>query len=109
MDPLFQQQLATSAFARNVVNAAVDVDVDDNMDNGDDDDSNYDEDDEDENNADSAGGRRRRRASSRTTNTTSSSSRGASGLADMFAPPHHLICNAGGFEGARTSAKESKR
>lgn len=30
-------------------------------------------------------------------------------LADMFAPPDHLICKEGGFEGARTMAKDSKR
>jgi hypothetical protein len=31
------------------------------------------------------------------------------GLADMFAPPDHLIYKEGGFEGARTMAKDSKR
>jgi hypothetical protein len=30
-------------------------------------------------------------------------------LSDMFAPPTHLIHSAGGFQGARTSAKDSKR
>ena len=30
-------------------------------------------------------------------------------LADMFAPPDHLIYKEGGFEGARTMAKDSKR
>jgi hypothetical protein len=134
MNPMVQQHLATSAFARDVVNAAaedVEVDVDDHMDDGEDDDSNYnnddDADDEDadadgENNGNSGGGgeRRRRRTSSGTRNnnnitnnnnnsSTSSSARGASGLADMFAPPRHLICNAGGFEGARANAKDSKR
>jgi len=30
-------------------------------------------------------------------------------LADMFAPPNHLMYSEGGFEGARTMAKDSKR
>jgi hypothetical protein len=30
-------------------------------------------------------------------------------LADMFAPPDHLIYKEGGFEGARTMAKDNKR
>jgi hypothetical protein len=135
MNPMVQQQLATSAFARDVINAAaedVDVDVDDHMDDGEDDDSNYNNDDDNhDDDADTDGGingstdgdgeRQRRRTSSGTRNNTSNSSttnnssntsssaRGASGLADMFAPPRHLICNAGGFEGARANAKDSKR
>lgn len=32
-----------------------------------------------------------------------------SGLTDMFAPPHHIIHRAGGFQGARTMAKDTKR
>ena len=103
MDPMIQQQLATSAFARDAINAAAEeVDADDHMDEGDDDDSNYNEGDDE--NAENAG---ERRTSSR--NTSGGSSRGAPGLADMFAPPRHLICNAGGFDGARASAKDSKR
>ena len=31
------------------------------------------------------------------------------GLSDMFAPPHHLIHKAGGFQGARAMAKDTKR
>lgn len=104
LDPMIQQQLATSAFARDVVNAAAeDDDDDDHMDEGDDDDSNYNEGGDDEN-VESGG---QRRTSSRT--TSGGSSRGTQGLADMFAPPRHLICNAGGFDGARASAKDSKR
>ncbi len=104
MDPILQQQLATSAFARDVVNAAAEeVDADDHMDDGDDGDSNYNDDDDNENSGES-GRPRRRRAGGR--NSTASNS---SGLADMFAPPRHLICNAGGFEGARANAKDSKR
>jgi len=108
MDPIVQQQLASSAFARDVVNAAAEeVDVDDHMDDGDDDDdSNYNDDDDNENDGGS-GRESRRRASNR--NSTDSTSRGAHGLADMFAPPHHMICNAGGFDGARANAKDSKR
>lgn len=34
---------------------------------------------------------------------------GAARLADMFAPPEHLIYKEGGFDGARTMAKDSKR
>lgn len=109
MDPMIQQQLATSAFARDAVNAASEeVDVDDHMDDGDDDDSNYD--DSDDENNDGSGGEERRRTSSRASrNNAGSSSRAAPGLADMFAPPRHLICNAGGFEGARANAKDSRR
>ena len=106
IDPIIQQQLASSAFARDVVNAAAEeVDVDDNMDDGDGDDSNYNNDDDEDENSDNAG-EGRRRTSSR--NNAGSSSRGAQGLADMFAPPRHLLCNAA-FDGARASAKDSKR
>jgi hypothetical protein len=31
------------------------------------------------------------------------------GLADMFAPPHHLLFKEGGFEGAREMAKSNRR
>ena len=115
MNLLAQQQLATSAFARDVVNLAGDDDDDDDddrMDDADDDEENGSDDSEykgnsDDNNTDGSNGgerRRRDRKSSR-----SNGPREGSGLADMFAPPRHLICKAGGFEGARASAKDSRR
>lgn len=107
MGSMMQEQAyaTSSAFARDVVNAAAEEDADDAMDDGidaddDDDDSNFrgdEENDEQGNNSDE-GARRQSRTP-----------RGPSGLADMFAPPRHLMCNAGGFDGARTNAKDSKR
>ena len=105
MDSVIQQQ---SAFARDVVNAAaedVEIDVDDNMEGDDDSDYNDDGGTDDGVDGDSSAEQRRRTSSA---NRNKSNSR-ATGLADMFAPPVHLICNAGGFEGARQSAKDSKR
>lgn len=106
MNPMIQQQLATSAFARDFVNNA-EAD-DDNMNDGDDNDSNnsYDDADIGEGNANSTERRNNRNRSNE--NTTNSSSVRATGLADMFAPPRHLLCQES-FEGARTMAKDGKR
>mmetsp|Transcript_59138 Transcript_59138/g.120550 ORF Transcript_59138/g.120550 Transcript_59138/m.120550 type:complete len:518 (+) Transcript_59138:302-1855(+) len=121
MEPMVRQHLAaTSAFARDVVNAAADEEIDvDAMDEDDEDDdynnSNDDGDgDGDENNNsndddDSETGRRPRRRANSGARSSAGAARRTTGLADMFAPPRHLICNAGGFEGARANAKESKR
>eukprot|EP00535_Pseudo-nitzschia_heimii_P003173 CAMPEP_0197174438 /NCGR_PEP_ID=MMETSP1423-20130617/960_1 /TAXON_ID=476441 /ORGANISM="Pseudo-nitzschia heimii, Strain UNC1101" /LENGTH=529 /DNA_ID=CAMNT_0042623369 /DNA_START=232 /DNA_END=1821 /DNA_ORIENTATION=+ len=117
MNLLAQQQLATSAFARDVVNLAADDedaedddDDDDRMDDAEDDDDDEDSDykgNSDDTNNGSNGGERRRR--DRKSSKAGSGPREGSGLADMFAPPRHLICNAGGFEGARANAKDSRR
>jgi hypothetical protein len=120
MDPMIQQQLATSAFARDVVNNAA-ADDDNNMNNGEDDDSNYNNDDDDDDdddsgnvngngnvNGDSSGRRSSRNSSSRNSSSSNNNSNRATGLADMFAPPRHLLCNEN-FEGARAMAKDSKR
>jgi len=39
----------------------------------------------------------------------SSGSRKMSALSDMYAPPHHLIHKGGGFQGARSVAKDARR
>lgn len=103
IDPMIQHQIATSAFARDVVNnAAVD---DDNMNDSEDDDSNYNDDNDEDDNGNSAGSRNNR---NRNNNNNRSTINRATGLADMFAPPRHLLCKES-FEGARTIAKDSKR
>ena len=98
MDPMLQQQLATSAFARNAVNnAAMDAaGLDTSMDGGNDDD--YDDNNNEEKDADDDEGRKPKPKSP-----------AVAGLADMFAAPKHLMYTEGGFEGARTMAKDSKR
>lgn len=108
MNLMVQQQLATSAFARDVVNLAADDDDDDDdqMEHTEDGDNNSNNDSETESYGE---GRMGRKKTSGTGKKTTGNSREGSGLADMFAPPRHLICNAGGFEGARTNAKNSKR
>ncbi len=85
-DPMLDERLQQSAFsapilnARDAVNAAAAADSDeDAKDSMEDDDSNAEE------------------------------KRHMARLADMFAPPEHLIYKEGGFEGARTMAKDSKR
>eukprot|EP00536_Pseudo-nitzschia_multiseries_P002588 jgi/Psemu1/251809/estExt_Genewise1Plus.C_340164 len=107
--------LASSAFARDVVNAAAgNGDADEFMIEDDDsDDSDFREDDEneDQKSSDATDGssRRRQRRSASGRNGSAKNKGAGTGLADMFAPPVHLICNAGGFEGARARAKDSKR
>jgi hypothetical protein len=85
LDPMIQQQLSTSAFARDVVNisAAAAEAADESMDGKTDEDGDED------------GGDKK--------------NNGVAGLADMFSPPRHLMFKEGGFEGARTMAKDSKR
>lgn len=85
-DHMMQERLQHSAFAspilnvRDAVNAAAAADSDDEIkEASDDDDSNAEE------------------------------KKHMARLADMFAPPEHLIYKEGGFEGARTMAKDSKR
>ena len=96
MYEMMEEQLSRSAFApssaavdaRRAVNAAAAAAGSD-----DDEEYAYDEDDDDENmkvDDDNEGP-------------------SAAGLADMFAPPSHLIQKAGGFQGARQVAKDSKR
>lgn len=93
MDPMLEEQLQRSAFAapsllnaREAVNAAMaadsDEDAKENME---------DVADEEDDDADAEEKRHMAR------------------LADMFAAPDHLIYREGGFEGARTMAKDSKR
>jgi UBX domain-containing protein 7 len=93
MDPMFYEQLATSAFARDAVNsaaaatnAALDISMGDGNDSVDD---NVDREEKEE--------------------SKRKSPPPVAGLADMFAAPKHLMYNDGGFEGARTMAKDSKR
>ena len=88
MDPMLQQQLATSAFARNAVNNAVMDALDTSMDDDNEEEKNADEDEDDK---------------------PKPKSPAIAGLADMFAAPKHLMYTEGGFEGARTMAKDSKR
>lgn len=91
MDPMLEEQLQRTAFGnpsilnvRDAVNAAAaGIDVDEEAK------ENMDEDADDISNADEKQQMAR--------------------LADMFAPPDHLIFKEGGFEGARTMAKDSKR
>ena len=101
VDPMLEEQLQQSAFAsrpggmfdaRASVNSAVaeaaaaasDEEKNDNMD---DESNGGDDDDDDGKKPDSNLAR----------------------LADMFAPPEHIMCKEGGFEGARTMAKDNKR
>eukprot|EP00429_Kryptoperidinium_foliaceum_P000728 CAMPEP_0176018876 /NCGR_PEP_ID=MMETSP0120_2-20121206/9103_1 /TAXON_ID=160619 /ORGANISM="Kryptoperidinium foliaceum, Strain CCMP 1326" /LENGTH=443 /DNA_ID=CAMNT_0017351939 /DNA_START=79 /DNA_END=1410 /DNA_ORIENTATION=+ len=97
IDPMIEERLQNTAFAapaglrnvRDAINAAAaaaddsdedaKIDVEDDVDDDDDDASNAEE------------------------------KKHIARLADMFAPPHHLMYTEGGFEGARTMAKDSKR
>jgi hypothetical protein len=101
-DPGLEERLRNTAFselgssARDAVNQAAATDTnneneDMNMDNDDDDDYDYNYHQEDE-----------KEESSRQQPKTAR-------LADMFAAPEDLIYKEGGFEGARTMAKDSKR
>jgi UBX domain-containing protein 7 len=95
LDPILQQQLASSAFARDVINnaaEAADAALDASMGDGNENDS----DDENE-----VGGE--------IEESKRSSPPPVAGLADMFAAPKHLMFTEGGFEGARTMAKDTKR
>jgi hypothetical protein len=93
MDPMIEEQLANSAFAapslfadaREAVNAAAAAEAEN-------DDSKEDMDDEDY-----------------VPGVARAPSNNLERLADMFAPPEHLIYKEGGFEGARTMAKDNKR
>eukprot|EP00539_Tryblionella_compressa_P003845 CAMPEP_0178734778 /NCGR_PEP_ID=MMETSP0744-20121128/1533_1 /TAXON_ID=913974 /ORGANISM="Nitzschia punctata, Strain CCMP561" /LENGTH=483 /DNA_ID=CAMNT_0020387097 /DNA_START=15 /DNA_END=1466 /DNA_ORIENTATION=+ len=90
MNSMLSEQLATSAFARDAVNSAVAAAAaadDESMEGGED---------EKEDDEDGEDNGRKKKA-------------GVAGLADMFAPPHHLMYKEGGFEGARTMAKDNKR
>jgi hypothetical protein len=101
MDPILQQQLATSAFARNAVNsAAMDAALDASMDHGNDNDDDEADDEDYEYDADADGEEK---------DEHKPKSPAVAGLADMFAAPKHLMYMEGGFEGARTVAKDSKR
>ena len=93
MDPMIEEQLANSAFAapslfadaREAVNAAAAAEAEngDSKENMDDEDS--------------------------SSGVARAPSNNLERLADMFAPPEHLIYKEGGFEGARTMAKDNKR
>ena len=94
LDPMIEEQLQRSAFAapsilnaRDVVNAAAEADDsdDDGKDNMEDANAAADDD------------------------SNAEEKRHMARLADMFATPEHLIYKEGGFEGARTMAKDSKR
>jgi hypothetical protein len=125
-------EMGSSAFARDMVDRAAAHassaarDMGDYMDHGfdddDDDDDDDDEDDDDdvevvEDRGDTGQGtgsgppRRSRRTASASGSGggSGSGSTRAPSLADMFAPPDHLRCKEGGFEGARTMAKDNKR
>jgi hypothetical protein len=88
MDPMLQQQLATSAFARDVVNnsAAAAEAMDESEDGKTSDDDGGDNED-----------------------SNDKKKNGVPNLSNMFSPPRHLMYKEGGFEGARTMAKDSKR
>lgn len=98
MYEMMEEQLSRSAFAssdgavdaRRAVNAAAAVAAGDAED-----DYVYDEDDDDDENM--------------KVDDDDDDPRAAPGLADMFASPAHLIHKAGGFQGARQVAKDSKR
>jgi len=110
MNAMMDEQLAQSAFAsaptaasarnaREQINAAAEGKQNDDDDEGydygsDADDNGMDEDEDDDDEVEIVGG---------------SAPPAPARLSDMFAPPDHLIHKAGGFQGARTSAKESKR
>jgi hypothetical protein len=90
MDPMLEEQLQRTAFGnpsllnvRDAINAAAAADSDEDAK------ENMEEEEDDGSNADEKNPIAR--------------------LADMFAPPDHLIYKEGGFEGARTMAKDSKR
>jgi UBX domain-containing protein 7 len=94
MNAMFEEQRATSAFARDAVNiaaaaanaAALDTSMGDGNDSVDD---NTDGEEKEE--------------------SKRKSPPSVAGLADMFAAPRHLMYTEGGFEGARTMAKDTKR
>ena len=88
MDPTLEAQLASSAFASSGNNN--DGDDDDNMGSGGNIGDNGEEKDDGE-------------------KGSSSRKNSNAGLADMFAPPHHLLFKEGGFEGAREMAKSNRR
>lgn len=98
MDPMLEEQLQRSAFAgpsilnvRDAVNAAAAAGADSDEDAKEMEDAadmGNDDDDDD---------------------TNMEEKRHMARLADMFAAPDHLIYREGGFEGARTMAKDSKR
>lgn len=93
MDSMFHEQLVTSAFARDAVNfaaAADDAALDTSMGDGND------------SVDDNAGGEEKEESRRK-------SPPSVAGLADMFAAPRHLMYTEGGFEGARTMAKDTKR
>lgn len=97
VNPMIEEQLRTTAFAsldvRESINAAANaMAMDDNDDDDDDVEYAHDDDDDDED--------EKKEAKSKVQ---------APSLEDMFAAPAHLIFNEGGFEGARSMAKESKR
>jgi UBX domain-containing protein 7 len=98
MDPMLEERLQNTAFAMRSLNAraavnsaaAAAADSDEDYKESGMDESNHDDkDDDDESNADEKNHIAR--------------------LADMFAPPDHLMYTEGGFEGARNMAKDSKR
>lgn len=101
MNAMMDEQLAQSAFAespmgrnaRDVINAAAAAAADRTMD---DDDSAEEKDntDDDDDDLEVIG---------------TSAPPAPARLSDMFAPPDHLLHKAGGFQGARTVAKDSKR
>ncbi|VEU41188.1 unnamed protein product [Pseudo-nitzschia multistriata] len=105
-----QRFATTSAFARDAVNSAAGADPDDSMRSGgrggETGSGNAEEEDEDD---DSYAGSGSHADGDDPMGSERSSSGGGGGLADLFSPPVHLICNAGGFEGARASARDSKR
>ncbi len=111
-----QPMMGGSAFARDVVNRAAAAsarrDVGDEMDH----DYGDGDDDDDDTSEDRGGGAespprwaRRAQRARRAPRAPSGRDARASSLADMFAPPSHLIYKEGGFEGARTMAKDNKR
>lgn len=96
IDPMLEEQLQRSAFAemgafrvRDAINAAAAADAEAKDDMDEDADGNDDDDDDD--------------------SSDSKPKSGTARLADMFAAPEHLIYKEGGFDGARTMAKDSKR
>lgn len=109
MNAMMDEQLASSAFAasplgvganaRDVVNAAAAAaeskrDDDDNDGSTDGDENGIDDDDDDDDDVEVMG---------------NAAPPAPARLSDMFAPPTHLIHKAGGFQGARAVAKDSKR
>eukprot|EP00529_Nitzschia_sp_RCC80_P022708 CAMPEP_0113509438 /NCGR_PEP_ID=MMETSP0014_2-20120614/37578_1 /TAXON_ID=2857 /ORGANISM="Nitzschia sp." /LENGTH=496 /DNA_ID=CAMNT_0000405273 /DNA_START=92 /DNA_END=1582 /DNA_ORIENTATION=+ /assembly_acc=CAM_ASM_000159 len=88
MDPTLEAQLASSAFASLGNN------------NDDDDDENMGSDGNSGDNGEEKDDGEQGSSSRKNSNA---------GLADMFAPPHHLLFKEGGFEGAREMAKSNRR